>query len=262
MTTRLLLALALLSPCAAFASATLITRSGEKESTILLDGNRMRIADPADVNRVVIYDGDAQKMTGIDKAKKTYMEITPEKIKKLFEQMQSSVSKMSPEQRARMDAAMAKMDPETRARMDAMMSGKPRAKADAPAAAPKPRFEKTGETETVAGYRCEGFRQMLGDKLKAKGCIIPWSAGAISRQDIGAMEKLVEFLREMGLPELPVAYFSEMPGYPGRWASIGRDGKEERPTSLVSVKRGSLPADAFKVPAGYTETDFTSQARH
>lgn len=263
MTTRMAV-LALLLPCSgAFAGTTLTMKNAKGgESTLFLDRNKMRTVDarPEKSESSMMYDGDAQKMFLIDPAKKTYTVITPARMKAKMDEarasMKASMAKMPAEQRAQMQAAMEKMDPETRKRMEAMMSGQ----AARPATpAQKTRYEKTGSSQTVAGYRCEGYRQVTGDKVGMAGCFIPWSAGAVSKEDLGSFEKIREFMREGGqgmMDGAAMLQVAEMPGFPAKWGPPGKEGSDEARMTLVSIKRGSVPADTFKVPAGYAEKDF------
>ena len=128
-------------------------------------------------------------------------------------------------------------------------------------AATKPaklQFEKTGQQKTVAGFSCEGFRQLNEGKVVAQGCFIPWSSGAVAKADLGSLTKMRAFIQEGGLGMLegsPFAQLGEMPGIPGDWSRIQKDGTVSYKMTLTSIKRGSISADQFKPPAGYTEEE-------
>ena len=262
-------ALAVLLPCgSAVAGATLTMHAQRGDSILLLDGNKLRTEEIGgdQAGDVMIYDGDAQKMIIIDVKAKTYTEMTPAKLKAQISeanaQMKDSMAKMPAEQRAQMKAAMEKMDPETRKRMEAMMSGGSLQQVAGPK---KTRFEKTGKQQTVAGYACEGFRQLTDNKVEMQGCFIPWSAAAVAKADMGSLTKMREFIHEGGqglMDAAPFALLAEMPGFPGDWARVNKDGTESNKMSLTSIKRGSISADNFKVPAGYTENELEHGPKH
>lgn len=272
-----LLAIATLGMTASSAVAGVILtakggqRKGNEESTLYFEGNKMRIEGVgSDQESILIYDGDSQKMIAIEPKKKTFTEMTPESLKAVTsdaqKKMQESMSKMSPEQRKQMDAAMAQMDPEQRKRMQEMMSGRtPSQDPKSEAAGPPAKWERTGSTQTVAGYPCEGFKQVKKDKVKATGCYIPWNAGALTKADIAPLTKMQEFMAQAGwagmtrhgvLEELRTA-----PGFPGIWENVGDDGKSYDIQTVTSIKRGSVSADKFRPPAGFSKVDM-SQLTH
>jgi hypothetical protein len=245
-------------------------RKGHEESTLYFEGNKMRIEGTgSNQDSILIYDGDSQKMTAIEPKKKTFTEMTPESLKAATsdaqKKMQESISKMSPEQRKQMDAAMAQMDPEQRKRMQEMMSGKmpsqdPKADAEPPA-----KWERTGTNQTVAGYPCEGFKQVKKGKVKATGCYIPWNAGALTKADIAPLTKMQEFMAQAGWSGMTrhgvLEELSNAPGFPGIWENVGDDGKPYDNQTLTSIKRGTVSADKFRPPAGFSRVDM-SQLTH
>ena len=252
----------------AFAGATLTIHAQRGDSILLLDGNKLRTEDLSEnhAGDVMIYDGDTQTMFLIEGKAKTYTLITPARMKaqmgEMNREMKDSMAKMPAEQRAQMKAAMEKMDPETRKRMESMMNGGSLPQAAAPK---KTRFEKTGKQQTVAGFPCEGYRQLSGDKVETQGCFISWSSAAVSKADLGSLTKMREFIQEGGqglLEGSAFAQLAEMPGFPGEWAHVKKDGTESNRMTLTSIKQGSISADRFKVPAGYTEQEREHGARH
>lgn len=257
-----------LSCGAAFAGATVTMHAQRGDSTLLLEGNKLRTEDlgQAHGGDVMIFDGDKQEMYLIETKSKSYTLLTPALMKaKLGEasaQMKSSMAKMPPEQKAQMKAAMERMDPETRKKMEAMMNG---GSLQDNAVVQKVRYEKTGKRQTVAGFPCEGYRQLVGDEVQTEGCFIPWSAGAVKKSDLGSLEKMREFIKEGGQGMLggsALAQLGEMPGFPGEMARRKKDGTEENQMTLTAIKQGSLSADQFKVPAGYTRQEMGHGERH
>jgi hypothetical protein len=263
--------LAALAPVGALAGATVTLHADSGDTVLLLDGNKMRSEKQAQAKESpgteMIYDGDSQTMYLLHTREKTYTVMTPAKMQAQVgaaqAQIKSHMASMPPAQREQMKAAMEKMDPEARQRMEAMMNG---GAAPAPAAEEKPRFEKTGKRQTVAGFSCDGYRQFRGNKLESQGCTIPWSSSAVAKEDMGALLKMQEFMKQGGMGWMgngnSFAQLQELHGFPGEWSRVGEDGAEANKMTLTSIKHGSISADQFKVPAGYTEKELSHGDRH
>jgi len=253
----------------ALAGVTVTLQGGTDHSVLYLEGNKMRVE--SDKGRspggLVIYDGDQQKMLILDPAKKTYSEMTPEGFKAMTKSMtarlEEAKAKMTPEQRKQMDDMMAKMSPEQRKQLEGAMGGSGSPPAEKPKA-PQLKWERTGTKQTVAGYPCEGFKEIKDGKPDAEGCYIPWNAGAVSKSDLGPMRKMDEFISQSGLTApsqrglTTFTQLDQMPGFPGIWirTSSGEAKEEQR---VTDIKRGSIPADKFQLPSGYTKEDFGSK---
>ena len=244
------------------------TKGKDKNMVLYFEGNKMRIESPDRKDSAMIYDGDAQKMIVIEPERKSYTEMTPESVKATMDQaskkMQAEMGKMTPEQRKRMEEALAKMDPESRKRMEAMMSGKggstPSSPAKTEAKKENVKWELTGRQQTVAGYRCKGFKELRNSKLEAQGCLIPWDAGALTKADLAPMMKMESFMSQTGWGSSSSGRFGwkelqEMPGFPGMWSSLGNNGEVESMHTVTSVKRGGISGDKFQPPAGFKKVD-------
>src|SRR5258707_1653985 len=271
-----LLAIATLGMTASSAVAGVILtakggqRKGQEESTLYFEGNKMRIEGTgSDQESILIYDGDSQKMIAIEPKKKTFTEMTPESLKAAtsdaHKKMQESMSKMSPEQRKQMDAAMAQMDPEQRKRMQEMMSGKMPSQDPKSDAEPPAKWERTGANQTVAGYACEGFKQVKKGKVKATGCYIPWSAGALTKADIAPLTKMQEFMAQAGWTGMTrhgvLEELRNAPGFPGIWENVADDGHSYDNQTVTSIKLASVSADKIRQPVGFSKIDM-SQLTH
>jgi len=249
-----LVALGLSSAAIAGVTVTMTHNDGKDRSEITVDGNKMRIDSGRDrENRgpqVTIFDGDAQKMILVNTEQKTYSELTREQLKaytsQAQRQMQDSMPKLTPEQRQKMDQMMAQISgatPESK-------------KSDEP----KRKWETTGSHSTVAGFPCEGFKELRDGKVHGEGCYIPWNAGAITKADFAPMKKLGDFLADSGMGgkaavQREFLEIEKLPGFPGVWVEISEDGKKENKSTVTSVKRGSISADKFQPPAGYTKSE-------
>ena len=249
---------------AAFAGVTL-KMEGDRSQTIYLQGNKMRIemGGKAGVESVVIFDGDSQQLITINPSDKTYSLMTRENLSEMGKRRDEAMAKMSPEQRKQMDEALAKMPPEQRKQMEQMMSGgsgAPKSKEDKKKSEDNIKWEQTGQKQTVAGFRCEGFKELKDGKVDAQGCYIPWSAGAMNKEDLAPFIKLQEFFAQSGiggreLSDQTFTRIAKMPGFPGTWTHVSESGQAERKEALSSVQRGNVSADKFTPPAGYTKTE-------
>jgi len=245
----------------AHAGVTVTLQRDNKNSVIYLEGNKMRVeGDRVDAQNgsLVIYDGDQQKVFLINQEKKTYQELTPQSFKAMFDKakkIDEHMANMSPEQRKQLEQMMSKLSPEQRKAMEGAMGKKPE-----PSKEPDVKWEPTAAHQTVAGFPCEGFKELKDGKVDAEGCYIPWSAGAITKADLAPLVKMQDFIKQAGdnFPQQGLAAFTKLeqgPGFPGTLVRISASGEREGTESVKSIKRGSISADKFQLPAGYTKSD-------
>lgn len=263
----------------AYAGVT-VTMQGKDPSTMYIEGNKMRVETSKGQDQpgtVMIFDGDAQKMIVTHPEKKTYTEITPQGMKEVRtsaqQQMRESMAKMTPEQRKQMEASLAKMDPKQRKQMEEMLSGSggdSKSDKDGKAKAEKKediKWERTGTQQTVAGHRCEGFKELTNGKVDAQGCFIAWNEGAVTKADLAPMVKMQEFVSQAGwggsTGESHRAFekFANGPGFPGIWAHVSSTGEVQEEQKVTSIKRGGVSADKFQPPAGFSKVDMSSFGR-
>ncbi len=235
---RIVVAVAALCAASAAASAragvTITTQGKDGAQTVIaMEGNKIRAEDPREGGVISIFDGDARKMVHVMVSQRSYMEMTEADMKAM---------------KAQMDAAMAQMPPEQRAQMEAMG-----AKGGAKAARRVPAYERMGKGETVAGYRCEWYRERAEGKVVSEGCYVPWGKGALTREDLQPLKKMTEFFEAFMPGESSVQDdLDAAPGFPAIHVDMKGEKREER---LVSIKRGGIAADKFRPPPGYTRTE-------
>lgn len=233
--------LAVVALCAAAAAPTAragvtITSEHEDKSQIVLvlEGNKVRSEDTREGGVISIFDGDARKMIHVMVSEKTYTEMTEADMRAM---------------RARMDAALAQMPPEQRAQAQAGMGGKPGAKA----ARQPTRYERMGKTETVAGHRCEWYREHKESGVVSEGCYVPWGPATLTREDLRPLKKMSDFFEAFMPGESTVEQeLDAAPGFPA--IQVEMHGEKRDVQRLVSIKRGSVGAERFRPPAGYTRT--------
>ena len=240
----------------AFAGLTLVMERGSTHSTLYIEGNKIRMEDdnPGNKNHVMIFDGDAKLLTVVDASRKTYFQSSEADMKAVGVRMQDGMAKA----KQQMQAAMANMTPEQRQQMEAMMAQHAPQHAASPEK-PQTKFEPTGQKKTMAGYSCEGYREIRGAKSQSEGCYIPWSSGAVSKDDLKPLVAFEEFFAGMLSPgSRSRGHVTEgignAPGFPGLRSKIDSDGKRGEEEKLVSLTRGSVAADKFLPPAGYSKS--------
>jgi hypothetical protein len=252
---------AAITSTAAFAGVTL-KMEGDFQHVLYLQGNKMRFESTAQSvpgETVVIFDGDAMQLIMISPPEKTYSVMTRETIKEMNKQRDEAMAKLTPEQRKQMEEMMAKMPPEQRKQMEQMMSGGgAKSTTENRKKAANLKWEPTGQKETVAGFRCDGFKELREGKLHARGCFIPWSAGAMTKGDMAPFAKLEDMFAEFGLGAFSgqaLIGYEKLPGFPGKWTPVSGGGEGQPGHTLSSLQRGNLSADKFAIPAGYKKTD-------
>jgi hypothetical protein len=228
------IALCAAAPPTARAGVTLTIENQDKTQTVMvLDGNKMRSEDSRGGGVISIFDGDARKMIHVMVSQKSYMEMTEADMKAM---------------RAQVEAILAQAPPEQRARMEAGMGGKPGAKAARPAT----KYERMGKTETVAGHRCEWYREHAEGQVKSEACYVPWGPDTLTREDLRPMKKMSEFMEAFMPGESTLQEeLDAAPGFPAVHVDMQGDKRETQ--RLVSIKRGSVGADTFRPPAGFAK---------
>ncbi len=181
-------------------------------------------------------------MTMIDHKKKQYSVMTKADIEAMSAQIDAQMKQM--------EKQMANMPPQAREQMQKMMGG----------IADAMNVQKGTGGRTVAGYACQNWTITFGEMVKTESCVstdiqIPpqvfegfrtWSASmAKMAGPMGKnMGQMYEKFREMkGIPLYSTTTVSVM-------------GKQMVSSEEVTeIRKGSIPASAWEIPAGYTKTD-------
>ena len=234
----------------AAASAGLLLRFEEKGAaegkpqsmTFQLEGKKLRLEYPN--GRLLIFDGEQQKLWNIDTRQKIYSEITQAdaaRIKEMREQrekeMKEQMGKMPPEQRAQMEQMLEKMKQES---------------VDAPR---KLTFEPIeGNKKTGAGFLCKPHRVIENGKAIEETCFIPWKESGLSLQDFQAFDAFEQFLKKIGADmKNQGRIFQELkqsPGIPAHVATVSQEKSSRREQELTRLKSGDLPDNPFVLPEG------------
>lgn len=235
--------LALFAMCCAVgfqarAGLILTVESKGQRSTLSIEGNRVRFDAPEAAGiSATIFDGDARKLLMVNSAERSWMEMTEADLKALAAQLRAAT------------AAAPGQKPGSHA------GGGPEA------SKPRQKYEPMGKKDTVAGLRCEWYRERVGDKVEAEACYIPWGAGTLSRKDFAPFIQMGELMEpltaaasaEEGRDDLR-RLIADAPGFPAVQVTTSEDGSREE-ERLVKLERTSVPAERFRPPAGYRKAE-------
>jgi hypothetical protein len=236
----------LLASGRAHAGVTIVMQRGnDPTSTLYIDNDKMRMENPKSANeRTIIIDGTGKKMTMVNDAAKSYMEITQADLER-FATMMTAM-------RAQNQERLKSLPPEQRKRLEQAMDG-------ADGKGPTLTFEKMGGRKTVNGFSCEMYRVLEDGTPKEEDCISPWSSSILQKSDFAGLRKFAEDVAKTSGMMGPSGHnkmfeqFEKYPGFPVVRHSLEPGQHEDE--VLKSVKRGSIPASTFAVPAGYTKKE-------
>ena len=121
------------------------------------------------------------------------------------------------------------------------------------------KYEPLGEKKRVAGHSCDLYRVVRGHGSTEKACLIPWSAGAVKKDELKVFDSLAEFMSVMtesmggsrgDARNEWTRQLLEAPGLP----ALVTDASGKTEMQLESIVRGSIDADKFSPPAGYKKS--------
>jgi len=245
----------------ATAHAGVYLESSEKElsgddkpttSRMWFDGGRMRTehAEGDGDTQIVVFKD--QSMYMLEPKSKTYRVMDKSAAQRLGGQVADAKKKM--------EERMASMPPEQRQRMQEMMekmggSGA----AGLMGKAPERTVKNTGRTETVAGIKCTVWEAIEDGKKDQELCAASPSAipggdeiMTTFREISSMLSSFTQSLGSGASRNEPWHDMEKINGVPILTREF-EDGKATSEMRLTAVKKQSVPATSFEVPAGYTE---------
>jgi hypothetical protein len=174
-------------------------------ATTYVEADRLKMVNP-DVT--MIFRGDLNRVWTIDTQKRSYVEMTPETMQQFGGQMTNLSAQMSAAQ-AQMQAQLAQLPPEQRAMMEQMLAGRglggaPGGRAGGPPAPPQSAYTKTGQSKTIANWRCDVYRYAVNGRPEQDLCLAPIAAVGMSAADFQVLERLARFMEPvMSSPMVP-----------------------------------------------------------
>jgi hypothetical protein len=227
-------------------------------SQVQIEPTRMRAESTSatGARQAIVFDGTKQVLDIIDLDKQTYTEMTKADVDRLAGQMSGAM--------AQMQATLANLPPDQRAKVEAMMKG--RGMPGPVDATDKVTYRQTG-TDTVGKWTCTKYEGYRGETKIAELCTVDPKALGFSMADFDVARQLADFFRRLA-PQgaSSTQFFSigslEQQGYSGvPVRRISTTGGHDTVIELTDVKRQSLPADAFAVPAGFEKKAFGAAGR-
>lgn len=219
-------------------------KSGEKSnvSTFHLDGKKLRLENSN--GRVMIFDGEQQKLWNIDTKEKSYSEITEAdaaRIKEAREKME-----------LQMKEQMGKMPSEQRMQMEEMLQKMKQGNNEPPR---KMSFEPIeGNKKTRFGLSCKPHRVIEEGKPIEEICFIPWKESGLLLQDFQAFDVFEQFLKKIGADTKNQGRIfqdlKQSPGIPAHVVVAAQGKTPRREQELTALKREEIPPSRFTLPEG------------
>jgi hypothetical protein len=206
-------------------------------STSYLASDHVRMA--REEGNETIVDLKTGVMTTLDGKKKTYYTVTKQDMEQMAAKMKERMN-----------------DPETKKAMEMMAS----MGADMSASFD---VKKTGATRKIAGYGCEEWTITMGTLSTIKECVsselqYPARAWDTYKEFSESMKNMTSAFGPMAKSGAELAEkLKAMKGFPVA-TSMAVNVMGNRTTiesEVIEVRKGSIPASAWEIPAGYTKID-------
>ena len=217
-------------------------------TTSYLSPDHVRMASGRGVE--TILDPKAGQMMTLDTKKKTYYITTKADLDQGAAKMKQRMD--SPEMK-RMQEEMKDLPPEQRKQMEAAMGG----------LLGSFDVKKTGPTRKIAGYGCETWEITMGQASTTEECLsselqLPLQAWQMYRSWSDSLKAMMAAMGPMAkdLTQMQEK-FKDLKGYPMATDSkVNIMGHSSRTTTeVIEVKKGSIPASAWVIPADYKKVD-------
>jgi hypothetical protein len=222
-------------------------------SRMWFDGGRMRTERTGEQELVIFKN---QAMYTVDSKTKTYRVIDKATAEKMGAQVAAA--------KKQMEARMAAMPPEQRKKMEEMMAKLGQGGAAMLPGAKKSQrsLKNTGRSETVADIKCTVWEVFEDGQKEEELCAAPASSVPSGDEvirtfkEIGAMFKsFTDSLGSRNPADQPWKDMDTLNGVPILSREFS-DGKATSEMRLTVVRKESVPAAHFEVPAGYTQKKF------
>ena len=230
------------------------TRGDQAATTVMqLDSTHVR----ADLGRgsngaVVVFDGTAQVLRMIDSERKSYREVTRAQTAQVGALL------------AAVQAQLEKFPPEQRKAMEAMLRGRAGMLAGGPALAPIS-YARTGPSK-VGAWGCVLYDGLRDGQKVVEICAADGAEFGLTAADFQGVRQLVEFVKVLvPLAADEIAVYGSLEeqgfaGFPVRRTTLV-NGMPDTVTELVDLRRESIPASAFEVPAAFTREELFPNMR-
>lgn len=224
-----------------------VSRDGgpPETTTSYLSSERMRMAHGE--GREAMVDYKLGQMISIDSKKKTYSVMTQKDMDDFATKMHERMD--SPEMRKAREA-MKDLPPEQRKAIEGFGAG-------------LFEVEKEGTSRKIAGYSCENWTISMGKISRSEECLtselkFPAQMFDMYKHYMESMRAMMTSMGGMGVDFTKMSeQFKKLKGYPlAVTTTVDIMGhKSVTVSEVVEVKKGSIPASAWEIPADYTKVD-------
>jgi len=204
----------------------------------------------------MIYNAERQEMIAIDHGAQEYYVIDKEMMNRMASQVSQAM--------AQMQEALAAMPPEQRALAEQMMKQQmPQPQLEA---GPPVDINKTGESDTIAGYDCDYYDVMQDGRRIRDLCVTGWDDIEEGRDVAAAMMELAGFFESMreafagagGMGAMDrqqemFAYMRELEGYPVLSRDYDAAGELKTESRLRTAGHVDLNPELFEPPSAYRQ---------
>ena len=206
-------------------------------STSYLASDHVRMA--REEGNETIVDLKTGVMTTLDGRKKTYFTLTKQDMEQLAAKMKERMN--TPEMKKAMEAMQG-------------MSGGMSTSFD---------VKKTGATRKVAGYGCEEWAITMGTFSSIRECVTselqyPVHAWDVYKDFAESMKSVTSAFGPMAKSGAELAEkLKTMKGFPVATSTVVdvMGHKTTLESEVIEVRKGSIPASAWEIPAGYTKIE-------
>lgn len=211
-------------------------------NTIRLDKDRVRIDAGADGDQYFLYRGDKKVFVTVNLKEKSYMEITEKefleaaaKMEDAMSKMKANLEKMPPEQRKMMEEMMAKMMPGA-------------------GGGPKTAYKKAGSGGKINVWDTDRY---IGTREGAKQSEV-WTTSpkfmGLAEADFQVLKDMAKYFERFSknMEGMLGDKSNGLDGIPVKTVSY-KDGKPAFESEIKEVKKETLAASLFEVPAGLTQ---------
>lgn len=229
--------------------------AAENDMKIMVEDSKVKMSGYGENEGEMIYDGSDQSMLIVDHKRKSYMKLDKKTIDDLAAQLKGAM--------AQMEEQLANMPPAQRKMMEKMMKDRmPKA------AEPKAELSisRTGEKDTVAGYKAEKVELSSPDGVRRELWVTPWTELKGSEEITSSFEGMAEFFESMisAFSQGPMAgmmqnqaqtdwldQMHKLEGFPVKTREYNAAGKVESETTLTGIEERDIADSEFKAPKGY-----------
>jgi flagellar biosynthesis GTPase FlhF len=239
----------------ALADATIIFEQKDsqhsEQNIMLIKDGKVRFTSSSQGNSYSIFNSQSNKMVHINPQQKQYLEMDQKDIEEQARQAKQQMETM----RKEMEKRMKDLPPEQRKQLEQMMGNHLDPKG-AQKNQPEVKQEKTSQTETIVGIKCDVYESTVNGQKISESCFTAIDKLGLDKEDLDSLEKMQGFMKEMQQAVTDITgnvdTNSEIQGLPLHTKLFARDGTTAIETTLVSISKDAVAADKFTIPTGFT----------